>query len=189
MAEPLGLGTPNLNARAFTVDGQQLILTSVDGAVLATLENKQVQPLLPQSGIPNAEVSPDGRWLAYESSESGRPAIHVRPFPKVNGGHWEISRNGGTKPLWARSGREVFYLDAEGMLTSVPVEGTTSLTFGNPTRLLNRAYYSLPDGRTYDVAADGKRFLMIEPAPEGDLASVTMTVVVNWVEELKARVP
>ena len=70
----------------------------------------------------NAEVSPDGRWMAYQSNESGADEVYVRPFPKVNDGRWQISTGGGTRPAWARSGREIFYLKADGSLIAVPVE-------------------------------------------------------------------
>ena len=60
----------------------------------------------------NAELSPDGRWLAYQSNESGRDEVYMRPFPNLEAGRWLVSTNGGTTPLWARSGEELFYGDA-----------------------------------------------------------------------------
>ena len=115
-----------------------------------------------------------------------------------DGGRWQVSTAGGTRPAWARNGRELFYLDATGLLTSVPVTASGS-TFvaGNPVRILSTRYYAGfstlgLDLRGYDVSADGRRFLLIKDAPADPAsatASVGMVVVLNWFEELKARVP
>jgi serine/threonine-protein kinase len=139
----------------------------------------------------NAEVSPDGRWVAYQSNESGKNQVYVRPFPKVDAGHWQVSTAGGTRPLWARSGRELFY-ELDSALMAVPVQ-TTGAIFGagNPAKLFNAAPYyfgnALP---TYDVSADGQRFLMIKLADQSSTGTAaSMVVVEHWTEELKARVP
>jgi serine/threonine-protein kinase len=146
----------------------------------------------------NAEISPDGHWLAYQSNESGQDEIYVRPFPTVNDRRSLISTSGGTRPAWARSGRELFYLDGKGLLTAVPVETTTSdFKPGNPTTLLNTRYYAgasaLYDLRGYDVSSDGQRFLMIKENAPADQTSVgppaSMVVMLNWTEELEARMP
>jgi eukaryotic-like serine/threonine-protein kinase len=147
----------------------------------------------------NGEISPDGRWLAYQSIESGQFQVYVRPFPAVDSGRWSISPAGGTRPAWARNGRELFYLDGNDQLTSVPVE-TKATTFGagTPTRILDTKYYAGAttagfDLRAYDVSRDGQRFLMIKDTPSGDqkpdAPPASMVVVLNWTEELKARVP
>ncbi len=140
-----------------------------------------------------AEVSPDGRWLAYASIESGQFEVYVRPFPNVNSGRWQVSTGGGTKPAWARSGRELFYLDGSNQLTAVPVQ-TTGSTFsaGNPTKLFEGQYFvNTPPSRAYDVSPDGQRFLMIKDNASSAQASTatpaSLVVVLNWFEELKAR--
>ena len=69
----------------------------------------------------DAEISPDGRWLAYHSNESGRFEVFVRPFPNVDAARWQISSDGGTRAAWSRDGKELFYLDAKNLLTSVRV--------------------------------------------------------------------
>src|SRR5438067_2051194 len=71
--------------------------------------------------VNNPDVSPDGRWLAYESEESGARDVYVRPFPNVNDGRWQVSTAGGRQPLWAPSGRELFYLDGDGFLTAAAI--------------------------------------------------------------------
>jgi serine/threonine-protein kinase len=140
----------------------------------------------------NAETSPDGRWIAYQSNESGQNDVYVRPFPKVNDGRWQVSTGGGSRPVWARNGRELFYLDGNNLLTAVAVE-TTGATFtqGNPVKVLSSAYFTGIPQRSYDVTADGQKFLMIKDAASGDRTSTSasLVVVLNWFEELKARVP
>ncbi len=125
-----------------------------------------VQPLVQTTfNERNGEISPDGRWLAYQSNESGQAEIYVRPFPDVDGGRWQVSTGGGTRPLWARSGKELFYLGPSGAMMSVAVEGGSTFRAGNPTRLFEGRYFMSAGqpGRTYDVSPDGRRFLMIKP--------------------------
>ena len=135
----------------------------------------------------NGELSPDGRWLAYQSNESGRNEISVRPFPNVDAGHWTISIGGGTRPRWARNGTELFYLSGTGAMTRVPIDTGPTFSAGTPTRLFDTRYYTGDTGRTYDVSSDGQRFLMIKAA--GAEQAPSMVVVVNWSEELKAKLP
>ena len=117
--------------------------------------------------------------------------IYVRPFPDVDAGYWQVTTNGGTRPLWARSGRELFY-QANGALMAVPVR-TTDSTFsaGNPTKLFDAApYYFGITGHTFDVSADGQKFLMIKNAAASDQnAALSLIVVEHWTDQLKTRVP
>ena len=139
-----------------------------------------------------ADFSPNGRYLAYGSRESGRDEIYVRPFPRVDSGRWQVSTAGGTRPAWARSGRELFYLDASNTLTSVVVS-TSGPTFsaGKPATVFDTKYVESNPSRHYDVSADGQRFLMIKESATGDPTATpaSMVVVLNWFEELKQRVP
>ena len=138
----------------------------------------------------NGEVSPDGHWLAYQSNDSGQNQISVRPFPNVNDGHWTISTNGGTRPVWERSGKELFYLDGTNAPTAVSVHTTPVFSVDSPTKLFEGRYYANENGRTYDVSPDGQQFLMIKAIASDDLYKLpSMVVVLNWLEELKARVP
>jgi serine/threonine-protein kinase len=138
----------------------------------------------------NGEISPDGRWLAYQSNESGQDEIYVRPFPDINSGRWQISTGGGTRPLWARS-KELFYVAGGGVVMSVPVEAGVTFRAGNPIRLFEGRYYTVAGGRTYDVSPDGQRFLMLKVAggSDEDAALTSIIVVENWFEELKRLVP
>ena len=151
------------------------------------------QPLIQTTfGEGNAEVSPDGRWVAYQSNESGSSQIHVRPFPRVDSGHWQVSTGGGFKPLWARSGRELFYV-ANRTLMAVTVQNTGAMfSAGNPTEILDiTPYFFGYAPRNYDVSADGQRFLLITLSAPGQSSmtpSNSVIVVEHWTEELKARV-
>ena len=137
----------------------------------------------------NPQVSPDGRWLAHQSDESGRVEIYVRPFPDVDSGRWQVSTGGGTGPLWARSGKELFYLGPSSAVMSVAVAGGSTFRAGNPTRLFEWPYFT--GAPTYDVSPDGRRFLMIKPigSPEQTVAPTSLIVVQHWFEELKRLVP
>jgi serine/threonine-protein kinase len=109
---------------------------------------------------PCRDISPDGRWLAYASNDAGRSEIYVRPFPDVNAGRWQVSTAGGASPRWSRDGRELFYMK-EGKVTVVSVTATAPpLAVGRPTELFPGPYAT-----SFDVSADGQRFLMMKNAP------------------------
>ena len=154
------------------------------------LSDRKAQPFL---GTPfnegGARFSPDGRWLAYVSNESGRPEIYVQPYPGP-GGKWQVSTEGGTEPLWNRNGRELFYRSGNKMMT---VETTTQpgFTVGKPRMLFEGEYLATeyPQlGSDYDVSADGQRFLMVKEIERTE-SSAQINVVLNWLDELKRRVP
>jgi Tol biopolymer transport system component len=153
----------------------------------------EAEPLVRTTAIEtNPDISPDGRYIAYGSNESGREEIYVRPFPHVNDGRWQVSTSGGTRPAWSRNGQELFYVDLANTLTAVPVQ-TSGARFatGNPAKLFEMpSTASLTSDRDYDVSPDGKRFLMIKEnvARDGN-ATAGMVVVQNWFEVLKAKVP
>jgi serine/threonine-protein kinase len=139
-----------------------------------------------------AEISPDGHYLAYQSAESGQLEVYVRPFPEVRSGPWQISSNGGTRPAWARNGRELFFLDSSNAMTAVPVHTTgTRFVAGTPKKLFEGNYLEPNPARHYDVSRDDQRFLMLKNgAPrEAKRIPAHMVVVLNWLEELKQRVP
>ena len=107
-------------------------------------------------------ISPDGRWLAYASDESGLHEVYVRPFPDVNTGRWLVSNGGGRTPLWAHSGRELFFLASDGGFMAAQVETTPSFRVTEIERL-----FELPPTTSvsvsagwYDVTSDDQRFLM-----------------------------
>jgi len=109
----------------------------------------------------NAQISPDGKWVAYASNESGDWEIYVTTFPAA-AGKWQISRGGGTEPRWRGDGKEIFYLGPTEKLMAVPVETARTFSSGEPAPLFQvrgRAAISSTDLFTYDVAKDGQRFL------------------------------
>jgi Tol biopolymer transport system component len=125
----------------------------------------------------DGQVSPDGRWLAYQSDESGSSEIYVQPFPGP-GGKTRISTNGGTAPRWARNGRELFYWNTQ--LMSVAVEPGAALRPGMP-----RPLFQMLAGTTWDPAPDGKRFLTEVPASASEHRAIVG--LTNWFEELRGR--
>ncbi len=110
----------------------------------------------------NGQISPDGKWAAYASDESGNWEIYVTSFPGA-AGKWQVSRGGGTEPRWRGDGKEIFYIGPTGMLMAVPVSSESGFSTGTPVPLFQihgRAAISSTDIYTYDVAKDGKRFLV-----------------------------
>ena len=167
--------------------------TAADVMMLTLEKDRRVQPLVQSPlGDRNGVISPDGRWLAYESNDSGRFQIFVRPFPDVNEGKTQVSTVGGTEPRWARNSQELFYLAPDGALMSVPVERGPTWRAGMPIKLIDAPYTRRSDisyFQTYDVSPDGKRFLMIKEGSGPDQTPPTIEVVQNWFEELKRLVP
>jgi Tol biopolymer transport system component len=135
---------------------------------------------------PAAEVlpffSPDGRWIVYQSNESGRFEIYVRPFPQP-GGKWQVSTEGGHFPIWSADGKEIFYVGDDSRLTAVPVRAGAGIELGTPEPLFEVHLRRSVLGRLYDVSADGKRFLLNNALE--DVRSASLTLVQNWPAELK----
>jgi Tol biopolymer transport system component len=129
-------------------------------------------------------LSPNGRWLAYVSNQTGKDEIYVVPFPNTGTGRWPISEGGGTEPVWSHRGSELFYRDASGDLVAVKVK--TSPTFSLVrTRVLFPAsgFQSDRFNPQYAVAPDDRRFLMVRPLKTS--TPDKLIFVQNWVEELK----
>ena len=180
-------------------DGRRLIFTDEspttanDVMAIELDATRRVTPLV-QSPFSeqNGTVSPDARWLAYETNESGRFEIHVRPFPEVSSGRWQVSTTGGTRPIWTRKGDELVYVAPTGALMGVKLERGPSWAATTPTLIVKEGYFTNLNwwGRSYDVSPDGQRFLMIKDSgADGTLAPSSIVVVQHWVEELKRLVP
>jgi hypothetical protein len=132
-------------------------------------------PFLEQWGV----FSPDGRWVAYQSEESGHSEVYVRPFPGP-GRRVQISTEGGFEPAWSRNGRELFYRTGDKMMV-VPLNTEPHFAAGAPKELFE-GHYSFAD---YDVGADGGRFLMIKG--EGESRATELNIIMNWQEEWKTH--
>ncbi|GAC1491789.1 MAG: hypothetical protein NVS1B5_16750 [Gemmatimonadaceae bacterium] len=131
-------------------------------------------------------ISPDARWLAYASNESGQYEIYVVPFPNTAAAKWAVSTRGGTQPLWSHSGTELFYRDGADNLVAVEVRSTPTFSLGRSTALFPAAaHYSLGYTADYAVGRDDRRFLMLGQAAGS--APDELIVVDNWIEELKSK--
>jgi serine/threonine-protein kinase len=173
---------------SWTLDGRSLIYHEMNPTsgrdiwVLPLDEDRTPWPYLQESHEElSPRLSPDGRWLAYVSNESGRHEVYVRAFP-APGSRWQVSTGGGTEPLWAPGGRELFYRsDNELMAAAIETEPTFRLLtrealFEDP--YVRRFFYT-----NYDIHSDGERFVMIKSGEE----SAQLIVVLNWFEELRRR--
>jgi Tol biopolymer transport system component len=141
----------------------------------------------------NGELSPDGRWMAYESEESETPEIYVRPFPDWEVDRVQVSNGGGVQPLWSRDGRELFYLtnpslSPQLMAVSVDADSTERFVYGERRLIMNWPYFAVTESRSYDVSPDGERFLAIK-VPGAGVGGTTsdIEVVLNWFDELAER--
>jgi serine/threonine-protein kinase len=169
--------------------GADVMSVSLDGP-------NHVVPLVQTSfDESNGIVSPDGRWLAYQANDSGDFEIYVRPFPVVNSGYWQVSTTGGTQPLWARGGHELFYVAPDGVLMRVAVAGGPAWKAGPPTKVFEGRYevgttINSYSSRYFDIAADDQRLLMLKAAESGAIDVAPQIVVVeHFDEELKRLVP
>ena len=182
--------SPNVqNATGILPDGSAVIFTETtsrtgeDVMQMALDGTHRVAPLVQTSFAErNGIVSPDGRWLAYESNESGPFQIFVRAYP--NGGRVQVSVEGGTRPVWARTSRELIFVSPTGALMRVGVTPGSSWT--PPTLLVKAGYFTSPGnpGRTFDISPDGQRLLMIKESV-ADTAPASIIVVQQWVGEMK----
>jgi eukaryotic-like serine/threonine-protein kinase len=174
----------DLIPNSWTADGRQIFCDyqPANGAyrlVLVNLSDGKIRPFLKTTGSENAgQVSPDGKWVAYASNESGDWEIYVTTFPGAQG-KWQVSRGGGTQPRWRGDGKEIYYVDPKGMLTDVPVSTEGTFSPGSPQPLFplrGRALISSTDLFTYDVTKDGKRFLVNRYDPPEHLTPLTIVL-------------
>ena len=168
LKDPLGDIYPN----SWTPDGKQILCTMLGGGAGSAPSSNLV--LFPTSGgdpvpfltskadLTNGQISPDGKWVAYASNESGAWEIYVTTFPNA-AGKWQVSRGGGTEPRWRGESKEIFYIGTTGMMMAVPVANEGTFSTGTPATLFQvygRAQISSSDVFTYDVTRDGKRFIV-----------------------------
>ncbi len=132
------------------------------------------------------QFSPDGKWVAYLSNESGQFEVYVRPYPGP-GGRWQISTDGGSTPYWTRGGKEIVYRKDDRWM-AVPVEAAdSSLRVGRAEVLFQGSYVSLPPFPSYAVTADGKRLILFQGDDrQGDFSITHLTLVFNWFDEVRA---
>ena len=133
-------------------------------------------------------LSPNGLWLAYSSNETGRAEVFVRPFPNVDSTRVRVSTDGGIVPVWAKSGRELFFVDANRGLVAAQFDPASGLVLTKETLFIMPAVYMLAAGtNSYDVSSDGERFLMVRPYGSDTQDTVGYVLVQNFFEELRQR--
>ena len=182
----LGTQTPSRRPESWSPDGRHLLFhldapTSFDLWVLSR-DTGNVQPLLARPFNDwKAEFSPDGRWVAWVSDESGAEEVYVAAYPGLLD-KIAISTNGGTSPKWSRNGRELFYRQGDALM-AVAIDTTQAFRAAKPTRLFSGHYSGTGRDDEFDVAPDGRRFVMVKSDEAATLQQ--LTVVQNWLEELK----
>jgi eukaryotic-like serine/threonine-protein kinase len=184
-------GSKFYNPLQWSRDGGWLMLSGGDSLAVASAPPNGAEfppPVpFPEKSFEDRDgtFSPDGRWIAYSSMQTGRREVFVQTMPNSAApGKWQISNSGGSQPAWRGDGKELFFLSAEGKMMSVPVESAaTSFQPGVPKTLFQTRLDFDAFSRAYDVSADGKRFLLANPVAES--SGVPITVILNWPALLK----
>jgi serine/threonine protein kinase len=190
-AEELTTGKLSQNniPSSWSPDGQELAFLE-GGAVrniwILPLKDRTPHVFIASQTFESApSFSPDGRWIVYTSTESGRSEVYVRPYPGP-GGKWQISTEGGTEPVWNPKGRELFFRDGQKMM-AVDYSAQAAFSAGKPKMLFQGPYTPTPRSASdYDVSSDGQRFLMLKAAEQ---VPGEISVVLNWTAELKQKAP
>lgn len=162
--------------------GARAIKTFADGEVADFLATAAMEHM--------AVFSPNGRWVAYASNESGRDEVYVRPFPRTEGIGRRVSIDGGTAPVWSRDGSELYFRSAAGELMAVPITLAPQLLIGSPRALfqVTGTFRTSGNAAAYDVLTDGRFVMVTEPdRPVTDRSQIN--VVQNWFDELERLVP
>jgi len=165
-----------------TPDGKTLIVQSVRGSLdIQALplegDRKLVPVLTTEFSERGSRLSPNGRWLAYCSDDSGRFEVYVRRFP-VTEEKWQVSTRGGIWPYWRGDGKEIYYVGLDAVLMAVPISAGQTFSVGSPESLFQTRLRVWTVPRQYVASRDGQRFLMIYPTQ--DPATSPMNVLLNW---------
>jgi serine/threonine protein kinase len=151
-----------------------------------TVKDRSIHPLLENVGsIRNARFSPNGRWIAFSSNDSGKAEIYAVPFP-LTSGKWQVSSGGGEEPVWAHDGKELFFVAPDGKLMSSAVTATDHFEAATPVALFQthrRQTISSQDVFSYDVSKDGKQFLLPDKGEKTEAAP--LSVYLNWASEME----
>ena len=193
------LGDPLARPYGWAADGRLIFEQARDIGVL-TMEGERTVDMLLDAEFDQGEpaLSPDGRWLAYYSSETGTPLIYVQPFPNIDDGLWNVSLERGINPVWSPDGRDLFYRRPSGTdLMVVQIETEPTFSSRTPESLFSTSGYAVGGGpvsaRSFDLAPDGDRFIFRTAGTAeqtGDEEPFNGLIYVqNWFEELKRLVP
>jgi Tol biopolymer transport system component len=183
---------PSWGEAELSRDGAWLILRSLgtgsvrDIYAVRTNRDTVLHPLVVTPADEySAALSPDGSWLAYVSEESSAAEVYVRPFPNTSDGKYQVSVNGGREPVWAHSGRELFFVNSANQLLAAEVTTTPRFAVGRQQVLFSVAGFSRDlNHRAYAITPDDRRFVMIQNIL---FASGDLVMVENWFEVLKER--
>jgi Tol biopolymer transport system component len=176
--------------KSLTPDGRQLLANRAGDIVVIDVEAPRRSRVLatPASDV-QPSISPDGRWVAYESDVEGRTEVYVGPYPDLGSRKWKISSGGGQHPFWSRSGDEIFFRGPTGSMMAAQVTLEPTFAPGKITELFPNSKeepLAIGGGRGYDVSPFDGRFLMVR---SGKAPAARLVVVLNWFQELRAKVP
>jgi serine/threonine-protein kinase len=191
----LSVGSSIQGPASFSPDGKRLVFITPLSAPydlgFLDLEGERREHMLftTKFNETNGALDPrSGRWLAYESNESGQAEVYLAPFPDVTASKKQVSTQGGTRPVWSKDGRELFYYVEPGTIMSVPVTLEPTLTLGKPTVVVKGSYaVAVNNGPHYDVSPDGKRFLLLKDAAStvGERRAPELHVIEHFDQQLK----
>jgi eukaryotic-like serine/threonine-protein kinase len=181
----LGSATP-VNPLDWSRDAKYVLVRKGNELWYLSWPDRVAKPLLQAKWtVRNAQFSPDGRWMAYASNETGGWEIYVSPFLNGNG-KWQVSSAGGQEPRWRHDGKELFYLSADGKMMAVAVKTGASFEASSPVALFQthrRQPVSSQDVFSYDVSRDGQKFLILTKVDEANAAP--LSVLLNWASEME----
>jgi Tol biopolymer transport system component len=195
--------SPGIFEGSLSPDEQTLVLRA--GGQLGTVGNRALMTVRPgkdsvpvpfiaapqfdQSGV---AISPDGHWIAYESNETTRTEVYIRPFPNADGGKWQVSTDGGRAPLWNRNSRELFFVNGNREMVVAPIGAGAQPQIGARKvlfRMRDELYLANQENYTpFDIALDGQRFMMARTVRTTAAKIAPLVVTENWFTELKQRV-
>jgi serine/threonine-protein kinase len=207
-------GNEDLHVRSADGTGTERTLLDVNRTVFEVVRTRDPAQLIVRLGVPPTRdiylyqlgdsvprpllaeafeevapaLSPDGRWMAYASNESGRYEVYVRPFPAVDQGRWQVSREGGSEPCWATNGRELFFRAGDNTLIAAGVTPGPSFVIGAQRPLFSTAAFLTGSNHAYyAVAPDDRRFLFVRSLGGTQAAGPAyVTIVDHWLDELRA---
>jgi eukaryotic-like serine/threonine-protein kinase len=182
----IDLGSPQEGPWDWSRDGKFLLLMKNAELWYLSYSDSQLKPFLqPKATIRNAQFSPDGKWVAYSSNETGSSEVYVSAFPNPLSKR-QISRGGGQEPRWRGDGKELFYLSSDAKLMAVPVKAGTTFEAGPAETLFQthaRQLIGVMDAFSYDVSRDGQKFLINVKVDEP--VSAPLSIVLNWASEME----
>ena len=179
-------GSSQFNPLDWSRDGKYILLRKANQLWYLAWANRVAKPLSQSNSVVRgAQFSPDGRWVAYASNESGSMEVYVSPFPGM-ASRWQVSSGGGQEPRWRKDGKELFYLSPDGKLMAASVATGASFEASSPVALFQthrRQSMSSQDLFSYAVGNDGKKFLIATKVDENNNAP--LSILLNWASEME----